>query len=43
MVVPAGKLRSMLGLTQVTYVEYDKPLAVVDSTLADPVATPAGA
>jgi 3',5'-cyclic AMP phosphodiesterase CpdA len=43
MVVPATKLRSMLGLTQVAYVEYDKPLAVVDSTLADPVAASVGA
>jgi 3',5'-cyclic AMP phosphodiesterase CpdA len=31
--VPAEKLRSMLGLTQVSYVEHKRPLAVVDSTL----------
>jgi DNA topoisomerase VI subunit B len=31
--VPADKLRSMLGLTAVTYVSNDSPLAVVDSTL----------
>lgn len=32
--VPAEKVRSMLGLTKVTYVEINSPLAVVDSTLA---------
>lgn len=32
--VPAEKLRSMLGVTNVTYVETNSPLAVVDSTLA---------
>jgi 3',5'-cyclic AMP phosphodiesterase CpdA len=32
--VPAEKLRSMLGLTDVTYVNNDGPLAVVDSTLS---------
>ena len=31
--VPAEKLRSMLGLTQVSYVEHKRPLAIVDSTL----------
>jgi 3',5'-cyclic AMP phosphodiesterase CpdA len=31
--VPAEKLRSMLGLTQVNYVEHKQSLAVVDSTL----------
>ncbi|MGH9899998.1 MAG: metallophosphoesterase family protein [Pyrinomonadaceae bacterium] len=31
--VPAEKLRSMLGLTNVNYVEKDSSLAVVDSTL----------
>jgi hypothetical protein len=35
MVVEAGKLRSFLGLTRVSYVEHGTPLAVVDSTLAD--------
>ncbi len=33
--VPAGKLRSLLGLTSVNYVQGDKALAVIDSTLAD--------
>jgi hypothetical protein len=32
--VPAEKLRSMLGITQVNYVEHTQSLAVVDSTLA---------
>ena len=32
--VPADKLRSVLGLTEVTYVANNSPLAVVDSTLA---------
>ncbi|HVU16931.1 MAG TPA: metallophosphoesterase [Candidatus Didemnitutus sp.] len=36
MVVEAGKLRSFLGLTRVSYVETGTPLAIVDSTLADP-------
>jgi hypothetical protein len=31
--LPAEKLRSMLGLTQVRYVEHTHSLAVVDSTL----------
>jgi 3',5'-cyclic-AMP phosphodiesterase len=31
--VPAEKLRSMLGLTSVKYVESNTPLAIVDSTL----------
>ena len=31
--VPADKLRSLLGLTEVNYVEHKKSLAVVDSTL----------
>jgi hypothetical protein len=31
--VPAGRLRAMLGLTSVNYVEGQGPLAVVDSTL----------
>ena len=34
MVVPAGQLRGMLGLTSVRYVEVDHPLAIIDSTLA---------
>ena len=33
--VPAEKLRSLLGLTSVTYVQNEKALAVIDSTLAD--------
>ena len=33
--VPEGKLRSLLGLSKVRYVQGDKALAVVDSTLAD--------
>ena len=37
MVVEAGKLRSFLGLTKVSYVEAATPLAVVDATLADPL------
>ena len=36
MVVEAGRLRSTLGLTQVTFVETATPLAIVDNTLADP-------
>jgi 3',5'-cyclic-AMP phosphodiesterase len=32
--VPAGKLRSLLGLTSASYVQGDKALAVIDSTLA---------
>lgn len=31
--LPAEKLRGMLGLTQVNYVEHERSLAVVDSTL----------
>jgi hypothetical protein len=31
--LPAEKLRSMLGLTQINYVEHKQPLAIVDSTL----------
>jgi 3',5'-cyclic-AMP phosphodiesterase len=31
--VPAGKLRSMLGVTSVNYVERRRPLAVIDTTL----------
>jgi hypothetical protein len=31
--VPAGKLRSMLGLTSVTYVPNRGPLAIVDAAL----------
>lgn len=34
MVVPADKLRSVLGLTSVTYTEVDHHLALIDSTLA---------
>jgi 3',5'-cyclic-AMP phosphodiesterase len=32
--VPADKLRALLGLTQVTYIANNSPLAVVDSTLS---------
>jgi 3',5'-cyclic AMP phosphodiesterase CpdA len=32
--VPADKLRSLLGLAKVTYIQGDKPLAIIDSTLA---------
>jgi 3',5'-cyclic AMP phosphodiesterase CpdA len=32
--VPADKVRTMLGLTEVTYVSNNSPLALVDSTLA---------
>jgi hypothetical protein len=32
--VPAGKLRSLLGLTQVNYISGQQALAVIDSTLA---------
>lgn len=35
MVVEASRLRSMLGLTQVSYVETPAHLAIVDATLAD--------
>lgn len=35
MVVEAPRLRSTLGLTEVTFLEHDKPLAVVDHTLAE--------
>jgi hypothetical protein len=33
MVVPAGKLRSLLGLSSVTLRQTGTPLAIVDSTL----------
>jgi hypothetical protein len=33
--VPADKLRSVLGLTRVNYVEGNSSLAVVDSNLAE--------
>lgn len=36
MVVPAGKLRSVLGITQVKYIGRHSHLAVVDSALAEP-------
>ncbi len=32
--LPAGSLRRMLGVTRVTYVERDSPLAITDETLA---------
>ena len=34
MVVPADKLRSMLGLSSISVVQGNKPLAIIDSTLA---------
>jgi hypothetical protein len=34
MVVPADKLRGLLGLSSVSVVQGNKPLAFVDSTLA---------
>ncbi len=34
MKVPAGELRNYLGIASVTYVENDKPLAIVDTPLA---------
>jgi len=34
MLVPADKLRSLLGLSSVTVVQGNKPLAIVDKTLA---------
>lgn len=37
MLVEAARLRSMLGLTRVSYVETTTPLAIVDATLADPM------
>ncbi len=40
MVVPADHLRSVLGITQVSYTEGKHTLAVVDSLLAAPVDTP---
>ncbi len=36
MLVEAPRLRSVLGLTKVSYVEINTPLAIVDATLADP-------
>ncbi len=35
MVVPAGKLKSVLGITQAKYVGRHSPLAIVDSSLAE--------
>jgi hypothetical protein len=35
MVVPAGQLRSVLGVTEVKYVPRQSPLAVIDSSLAE--------
>ena len=37
MVVPAGKLKSVLGITEVRYVARNKPLAVVDASLEEMV------
>jgi len=33
MVVPAGKLKSVLGVTEVKYVTKRGPLAIIDSSL----------
>jgi hypothetical protein len=33
MVVPAGRLRSVLGVTEVKYIARRGPLAVIDSSL----------
>jgi hypothetical protein len=35
MKVPAEKLRSVLGLTSVNYVEHDHTLAITDTSLAE--------
>jgi hypothetical protein len=35
MAVPAGKLRGVLGVTQVNYIARHSHLAVVDSSLGD--------
>ena len=35
MVVPAGELRGLLGLTSVQYIEHNSHLAIVDSTLKE--------
>jgi Icc protein len=37
MMVPAGKLESVLGVTKVQVVRGHTPLAVIDSTLAEKV------
>jgi hypothetical protein len=34
MLVPADKLRTMLGLSSVTVAQGNKPLAIIDKTLA---------
>jgi len=39
MTVPVDQLRGLLGLTQVNYVRGGKPLAIIDSTLADSTQT----
>jgi hypothetical protein len=31
--VPAGRLRSLIGVTKVRFVERDSPLAITDETL----------
>jgi len=36
MVVPAGKLKSVLGVAEVRYVARHSHLAIVDATLEDP-------
>jgi hypothetical protein len=37
MVVPAGKLESVLGVTKVRYIARQSHLAIVDSSLAEKV------
>jgi len=36
MAVPAGKLKSILGITEVKYIGRHRPLAIVDASLEDP-------
>jgi hypothetical protein len=35
MTVPAGQLRSLLGISSVTYNQGKEELAIIDTTLAD--------
>jgi hypothetical protein len=35
MLVPADKLRSVLGVTDVTFTRNDSPLAITDKSLAE--------
>jgi hypothetical protein len=43
MKVPAEKLRGLLGLTSVHYVEHDHTLAITDTPLMDKMEAPQGA